>query len=433
MLTFIKFRDYICATSLYSATSYLFTKFNMKKLLFLLSVLSPFLAFNQSSWKQEYSSSKVFIENKGQFDASENKLIGEIQYAADFGSTRVFFGKKGVSYSFLNAKKVPRNEREHLSAKLKLKTTEDYKQWEKVIGKFHYQADEVNMVWENANYSNIKAEGQRSDYHSYSFKTKNGEESNVNYVKGFNKITYKNIYPKIDIEYAIHPQEGLKYAVILHPGANPDDVKMVYDRAVRIENGKVKVATLFGDIVDHEPFTFYQKNTNTIINSSFEQIGQTIKFKLGNYDNKKTVVIDPWTQTPAFPSNWDVIWEVEKDAAGNVYAIGGIKPMQLLKNDNERLLNEARAERDRLLKEASEMKDQILAKAKNDAKSEGDKMIVAAKYAIEREKLNAMNELKSQVAVLSIDMAEKILRKQLADRGQQEAFVNDNLNSISLN
>jgi len=44
-----------------------------------------------------------------------------------------------------------------------------------------------------------------------------------------------------------------------------------------------------------------------------------------------------------------------------------------------------------------------------------------------------MNELKSQVAVLSIDMAEKVLRKQLADRGQQEAFVNENLKSISLN
>jgi F-type H+-transporting ATPase subunit b len=79
------------------------------------------------------------------------------------------------------------------------------------------------------------------------------------------------------------------------------------------------------------------------------------------------------------------------------------------------------------------MKDQILAKAKSDAKTEGDKMIIAAKDAIEREKLNAMNELKSQVATLSIDMAEKLLRKQLADRGQQEAFVNDNLNSISLN
>lgn len=107
--------------------------------------------------------------------------------------------------------------------------------------------------------------------------------------------------------------------------------------------------------------------------------------------------------------------------------------MQALKNDNERLLNEARAERDRLLKEANEIKEQILAKAKSDAKSEGDKMIAAAKDAINMEKVNAMNQLKEQVAVLSVDMAEKILRKQLADRNQQEAFVNDNLKSISLN
>ena len=107
--------------------------------------------------------------------------------------------------------------------------------------------------------------------------------------------------------------------------------------------------------------------------------------------------------------------------------------MQALKNDNERLLNEARAERDRLLKEAGEMKDQILAKAKHDAKAEGDKMIAAAKEAIDREKLNAMNQLKSQVATLSIEMAEKVLRKQLEDRGQQEAFVNENIKSISLN
>lgn len=107
--------------------------------------------------------------------------------------------------------------------------------------------------------------------------------------------------------------------------------------------------------------------------------------------------------------------------------------MQALKNDNERLLNEARAERDRLLKEAGEIKDQILAKAKSDAKAEGDKLIANAKEAINLEKVNAMNQLKEQVAVLSIDMAEKILRKQLAERGQHEAFVNDNLKSISLN
>lgn len=107
--------------------------------------------------------------------------------------------------------------------------------------------------------------------------------------------------------------------------------------------------------------------------------------------------------------------------------------LESLKTDNQRLLNEARAERDMLLKEANEIKDQILAKAKSDAKNEGDKMITAAKEAIEMEKLNALNQLKTQVANLSVDLAEKILRNKMEDRSQQEVFVNESLKNITLN
>ncbi len=303
----------------------------MNKLLLLFALICSFSSFSQSSWKQDYSSVKVFIENKGQFDDHENESTGKIEYAADFGSTRVFFGKQGISYSFLEAKKVPREERDHLQAKLHLKSSSDYKQWEKLIGKFHYRADQVNMIWENANCQTIEALGQNQAHHSYTFNNKSGETENINHIKGYEKIRYKNIYPYIDIDYMIHPQEGLKYAVILHPGANPSHVKMVYDRQVRLESGKIKIETLFGDIIDHEPFTFYEHNTEEIIESSFLLKGNAIMFQLAAYDKNKTVVIDPWTQTPQFPSNWDCVWEVEKDAAGNVYAIGGILPMQLLK------------------------------------------------------------------------------------------------------
>ena len=109
------------------------------------------------------------------------------------------------------------------------------------------------------------------------------------------------------------------------------------------------------------------------------------------------------------------------------------KQMESLKADNEKLLNEARAERDRMLKEANEIKDSIIAQAKKSADDEGRKIIANAKESINREKLSALNELKTQVAVLSVDMAEKILRKKMEDRNQQEAFVNENLKSISSN
>ncbi len=108
------------------------------------------------------------------------------------------------------------------------------------------------------------------------------------------------------------------------------------------------------------------------------------------------------------------------------------KAMDSLKSDNERLLNQARTERDQMLKEANEMKDNIISQAKKSAEEEGRKIIIKASETIESAKLNALNELKTQVAVLSVDLAEKVLRRKMEDRGQQEAFVNENLKSISL-
>lgn len=288
-------------------------------------------SFGQNTWKQIYSRSKVFIENKGQFDEFQNSKIGKIFYTADFGQSKVFFGENGVSYSFLEAKKIPRSEREKLAASITRVKVEDHKQWESVVGKFHFKSDEVNMIWENGQTKKIEAIDAVSDYSSYSFKNETGIMQNVNHVKGFKKIIYKEVYPKIDIEFTIHPQEGLKYAVIVKPGANPENVKMLYDRDVKLENGVVRIPTLFGDIIDNEPFTFYQNNNKEIIKSSFIQHGKVIQFKLDNYDHSKTLVIDPWTQTPSFATNWDCVWECERDGAGNVYIMGGVMPMQIVK------------------------------------------------------------------------------------------------------
>ena len=52
---------------------------------------------------------------------------------------------------------------------------------------------------------------------------------------------------------------------------------------------------------------------------------------MGNYDKTKTIIIDPWTQSPSFNTNWDCVWECERDGLGNVYIIGGVMPLQLLK------------------------------------------------------------------------------------------------------
>ncbi len=107
--------------------------------------------------------------------------------------------------------------------------------------------------------------------------------------------------------------------------------------------------------------------------------------------------------------------------------------MQALNADNERILAEARIERDALLKEAREIKDGIVNDAKELANTEADKILTTAKDQINNEKMKAMTELKNTVATLSIDIAEKVLRSELADKKKQEDLVANALKETELN
>ena len=107
--------------------------------------------------------------------------------------------------------------------------------------------------------------------------------------------------------------------------------------------------------------------------------------------------------------------------------------MQALNADNERILAEARIERDVLLKEAREMKNVIINEAKEQASTEADKILLSAKEQINNEKLKAITELKNQVADMSIDIAEKILRSELSDVNKQKELVAQVLKTNELN
>ncbi len=109
------------------------------------------------------------------------------------------------------------------------------------------------------------------------------------------------------------------------------------------------------------------------------------------------------------------------------------KEMANLTASNERLLNEAREERDALMKEAREMKAEIVAKAKEEAQGEGEKMIASAKATIEMERKAAIADLKNQVATLSIDIAEKVVKGTLTGDDKQKALVNELVEEVNLN
>ncbi|WP_333599048.1 F0F1 ATP synthase subunit B [Flavobacterium sp.] len=109
------------------------------------------------------------------------------------------------------------------------------------------------------------------------------------------------------------------------------------------------------------------------------------------------------------------------------------KEMQNLKSDNEKLLAEARLERDTMMKEAREIKDKMINDAKTEAQVAGQKMIEQAKASIESEKNAALAELKSQVSSLSLEIAEKLLKDELSNKEAQTKLVEKMLGDVKLN
>ena len=106
--------------------------------------------------------------------------------------------------------------------------------------------------------------------------------------------------------------------------------------------------------------------------------------------------------------------------------------MASLQSDNEETLKKARAERDSLLKEAREIKQQLIDDAKNEAQSEAKKIISQAQETIQNEKKAAISDLKNQVATLSIDIAEKVLKEKLSDDKTQMNLVKDLVKDVTL-
>jgi len=107
--------------------------------------------------------------------------------------------------------------------------------------------------------------------------------------------------------------------------------------------------------------------------------------------------------------------------------------MENLQADNERVLKEARAEREAMLKEARELKNKMIDDAKVEAQQEANKLVAQAQAAIEAEKKAAVADLKSQVAEISISIAEKVLKDELSNKSKQEKLVESMLEDTSLN
>lgn len=109
------------------------------------------------------------------------------------------------------------------------------------------------------------------------------------------------------------------------------------------------------------------------------------------------------------------------------------KEMQEMQAENEKVMADAREQRSKILKEAKDEQERIINKAKDDTKTIADKMIADAQQQIQQQKMAALTEVKNEIGNLAVEVAEKVLRKQLASAESQNEYAKMLVDEIKMN
>jgi gliding motility-associated-like protein len=255
-----------------------------------------------------------FVENKGQWD-SRVKFRGEMPNGAFYleksGYKVVLHNKEDfdvVNNHFHGEEKSDKNLRTNGKKDFTLRS----------------HAYEVNFLNANPN-PEIVPEKIQEGYSNYFI----GDDPSkwVTQARTYTAITYKNIYPNVDVRY--YTDNGrLKYDIIAHPGADVNKIALKFDGADKIEmnKGNLIVKTTVDDVRELKPYTYQLKNYRKHeIGSNFEVKGNIVRFKLTDYDKSSTLVIDPILIFSTFSGSKSDNWgfTATYDGLGNFYG-GGI-------------------------------------------------------------------------------------------------------------
>lgn len=260
-----------------------------------------------TKWKQDPYDNRFFIANHGQFSGRDALPGSQILYGVNHQAMQVYFNAGGFSYRF---DEIKRSETPSVSGR----------EEERLLSTTSYF---LNMKWVGANQT-AEVKGADKASHYYNYQTPDAR-TGIDRVPAYRKLVYKNLYPGIDVEYTFPEKGGLKYVLVVHPGADPSLVKMKYtgaDKMVHDKSGNIRF-TLdgMGELTDNAPYTYYA-DSHFPVRSAFVLEGDEVRFSLGEYDRKKTLVIDPWITNPLF-TTLNRAYDVNVHSSGDVYVLGG--------------------------------------------------------------------------------------------------------------
>lgn len=299
---------------------------------------------NKNNWVANNPSEQpVFIENVGQFNSNQdvNNYLNEqdksIHYVASNDGVDFIFTSSGLLYRYFEAGKREKKTEGEVERKKREKSEKEKDKFPK--GTSHF----LKMEWIGANKNaDITAEKMASNYFTYP----NPQGKTIR-ARAFKKIIYKNIYPFTDIEYVFQEnKKGIKYSIILHPGANPNQIQIKYNGTqdiIKGNNGDIIISSNLGDFKEHAPISFF--DDGAAVSSSFVIDKNTVSFLLdkkmlapeGVVPQGKALIIDPWVVTPVIPDT-NKVFEIGKDTLNNVYIFGGTSDATVQKYNSAGIL-----------------------------------------------------------------------------------------------
>ena len=279
----------------------------------------------QTNWTTNPYDQQVFIENRGQcnhYISTSDKIL----YQANLGNIKAFFTPNGIIYRYDKYKKKEQEiekEEEESEAKSERERERGRKREIERESSEKPNTYYLDAFWQGANTTaKVEALEEQSYYYSYGM----GDKPTIQ-TKAFKKIIYHDMYPGIDVEYFfLDGKDGIKYDVIVHPGADLSLYKLKYIGAKGIKvdaKGNALIESKVGNFTEHTPVCYYRENKENISVSYKIHGGEESFVPQQNYDSNKTLVIDPWTTNPNFTTR-NRAYDVNYDSQGNVFAYGGI-------------------------------------------------------------------------------------------------------------
>ena len=275
-----------------------------------------------------------FIQNKGQIVDQNNKPNKEALYLYNSSGLHVQLRQNGFSYEVIKQT----ISSQPLTLGENNQETDTYNQ-QKIADSIYVHR--IDILFEGGNKNvNITPFEPSTDYINY-YTTGTGEAGVTN-VHHYQKIVYTNVYPKIDVEFVLNPDNSnqkFKYNFIIHPGGNIDGIRLKFLGAKSTsltENGHISIETAYGNIDESIPYSYQlnDKNQQKTVLSKFTIIkpaarGQQPEANLfgieaKNYDPGKTLVIDPTPWATYFGgSGGESASEITIDISGNIFIAGG--------------------------------------------------------------------------------------------------------------